>query len=102
MAQDNGDKLLWLLAGAALGATVALLYAPQSGDRTRRLIARKARDGRDVLADRGSDLLDKGREILADRSSDLLDKGRDLYKQGRRVADEAADLIERGRKLADI
>ena len=84
--RDHGDKLLWFLAGATLGAAVALLYAPHPGERTRRIIARKAREGRDMLEDRGND---------------LLEKGRDLYKQGRRVADEAADLIERGRKIVE-
>jgi gas vesicle protein len=102
MAQDNSDKLLWLLAGAALGASVALLYAPQSGDHTRRLIAKKARKGRDIIADRGGDLIEKGRDIISERGSDLLNTGRTLYKQGRRVADQAAEAIERGRKLADI
>lgn len=86
MAQDNGERILWFIAGAAVGATFALLYAPQSGDRTRRLIGKKAREGREVLEDSGRD---------------LLDKGRDLYKQGRRVADDAADLFERGRKLVE-
>lgn len=74
------------MIGAALGASVALLYAPMPGDKTRRIITRKAREGREVLEDSGRD---------------LLDKGRDLYKQGRRVADEAADLFERGRKMVD-
>jgi gas vesicle protein len=86
MAQDNGDKLLWFLAGAALGATVALLYAPHPGQQTRRIIGRKARQGREMLEEQGTD---------------LLEKGRDLYRQGRRVADEAADLIERGRKIVE-
>jgi len=86
MAQDNGERILWFIAGAAVGATFALLYAPQSGDRTRRLISKKAREGREVLEDSGRD---------------LLDKGRDLYKQGRKVADEAADLFERGRKMVE-
>jgi len=86
MAQDNGERLIWFLAGAALGATAALLYAPQSGERTRRMIGRKALEGRDMLEEGGRD---------------LIDKGRDLYKQGRRVADEAADLFERGRKIVE-
>jgi gas vesicle protein len=81
MAQDNGERIMWFAVGAAIGAAVALLYAPQSGDRTRRLISRKAKEGRDVLSD-------SGRE--------LLDRGRDLYEKGRRVADDAADLFERG------
>ena len=83
--EDNG-KLVWLLAGAAIGATVALLYAPQSGKDTRRILRKKTR---------------AGREALAESSRDLMEKGRDLYEKGLRVADEAAEMIERGRKLVE-
>ena len=83
--EDNG-KFVWLLAGAAIGATVALLFAPQSGRDTRRIIRKKTREGR---------------AALAENSRDLMDKGRDLYEKGLRVADEAAELIERGRKIVE-
>ena len=86
MAQHNSDKVVWFFAGAAIGATIALLYAPQSGDETRRYIRKKAR---------------KGREVLADASEDLVDKGRDLYEKGRRIVGDAADLFERGRKIVE-
>lgn len=69
-----------------MGASVALLYAPQSGERTRRLIGKKARQHREALADGGRD---------------LYEKGRDLYDRGRRVADDAAELFERGRKIVE-
>ena len=84
MARNNGDTLVWFLVGAAVGASVALLYAPQSGDRTRRLLGRKLADGRDALSEQGSDLLDKSRE---------------LFEKGRKVADDAAELFERGRSM---
>ena len=86
MARDNGGQAVWFLAGAAVGATLALLYAPQTGTQTRRLLVKKSKQGREVLGDSGRDLMDRGRE---------------LYEKGRRVADEAADLIERGRKMVD-
>jgi gas vesicle protein len=86
MAQNDGGKVLWFVAGAALGASVALLYAPQSGRDTRRIIQRKSR---------------AGREALADSSRDLMDKGRELFEKGQRVADDAAELFERGRRLVD-
>lgn len=86
MAQENGDRLIWLLTGAALGAAVALLYAPQSGEKTRRLISKKARAGGEVLSDGGRELMDKGRE---------------LYEQGRKVADDAAELFERGKRMVE-
>jgi gas vesicle protein len=87
MAQDDsGSKAIWFLTGAALGAAVALLYAPQSGEETRRLIGDRAKEGRDVLADSGRD---------------MMDRGRDLYERGRKMADEAAEMFDRGRKIVD-
>jgi gas vesicle protein len=93
MAQDNNGKLLWFLAGGAIGATIALLYAPQTGRDTRRLIKKRTREGREALLDGSRDLVDKGR--------DLVDKGRDLYEKGRRVADDAAEMLERGRRMME-
>lgn len=83
---DNSGKVVWFFAGAALGATVALLYAPQSGRETRRIIRRKTREGR---------------EYVAETAGDWIDKGRELYQKGVRVADEAAEMIERGRRMVD-
>ncbi|HLX43009.1 MAG TPA: YtxH domain-containing protein [Bryobacteraceae bacterium] len=83
---ENGGKLVWFLAGASIGATIALLVAPQSGRETRRIIKRKTREGR---------------EVLSDTSRDLMEKGRDLYEKGLRVADDAAEMIERGRRLVE-
>ena len=80
---NNSGKLVWFFAGAALGATVALLYAPQAGEDTRRLIRKKAR---------------KGRETLSDVGREAFDKGRDLYEKGQQLAEDAADLFERTRR----
>lgn len=82
--QDN-SSVVWFLAGAAVGATVALLFAPQSGAETRRRI--KARAG-------------EGRESIGEVGRDLAGKSRDLFEKGRRLADEAADIFDRGRKMA--
>ena len=81
---NSGVSVAWFLVGAAVGAAVALLYAPQSGKDTRRLIAKKT---------------EEGREILADSGKEVLDRGKDLFDRGRELADEAAEIFERGRKL---
>jgi len=75
---------VWFLIGAAAGASVALLYAPQSGDRTRRMLGRKLADGR---------------EALEEQRSDLLEKSQELFEKGRKVADDAAELFEKGRSM---
>jgi gas vesicle protein len=81
---DNSGKFLWFLVGATVGATIALLYAPHSGEITRRKLGRKAEESREALEESGRD---------------ALDRGRDLYEKGRKIADDAADMFERGRKL---
>jgi gas vesicle protein len=86
MVRNSSDSFIWFIAGAAIGASIALLYAPKTGRDTRRLIAKKTREGR---------------EVVSDASRDLADKGRELFEKGRRVADDAAELFERGRKLVE-
>jgi len=86
MAQESGDKVVWFLAGAAIGAAIALLYAPASGEETRAKLLDKANEGRDLLGERGRDLMDRGRA---------------LYSKGKTMADEAADMLERGRKIVE-
>ena len=84
MATDNtASKLVWFLAGAAAGAAVALLYAPQPGHQSRKFIRKKAEAGRESLAEAGKDVLDRGREY---------------YDKGRKIAEDAGELFERGRK----
>jgi gas vesicle protein len=82
--ENNGNHYGWFAAGAILGASIALLFAPSSGKQTRHLIARKT---------------DEGRDSLNETSKELMDKSRDLYDRGRKIAEEAADLFERGRQL---
>ena len=82
--RDTTSGALWFVAGVAIGSTIALLYAPASGQHTRRKIAHTARSGREKLAAQGRD---------------MMEKGRDLYDRGREIADEAADMFDRGRQL---
>ena len=82
MADDG--KFGWFVAGASIGAAIALLYAPKSGRETRQLIA---------------DTTEQGREVLTETSQDIVERGRALYDRGKQIADEAAELFERGRKL---
>jgi gas vesicle protein len=84
--EDYGNKIVWFVAGIAIGATVGLLYAPASGEVTRRKISKKSLQGRDALADSGREMLERGRE---------------MYDRGRKLADDAAEMFERGRKIVE-
>lgn len=85
MSDENNGRLLWFLAGAAIGATIALLYAPYSGVETRSRLSKKVQEGRDALAEGGQELYERGKQ---------------LYEKGKAVAEEAAELFDRGKDLA--
>jgi len=83
-SSDNGSKLVWFLTGAAIGAAIALLYAPKSGRETRRYIRKKAEEGRETLADAGKEMIERGREY---------------YEKSKKLAEQAGELLEQGRKI---
>lgn len=59
--ERGGASLWWLLVGGAVGAGLALLYAPQSGEKTRRKLGLKLsslRDSAEEAFDEFKDALD--------------------------------------------
>jgi gas vesicle protein len=81
---DNGagTVVVAFVLGAIAGAAVALLVAPASGEETRRMLAEKAREGRDKAGEaarQGRELWDRQRENL----SNAFERGREAYQQAR-------------------
>ncbi len=74
MSDDNGaSKFGFFLAGLSIGAILALLFAPRSGEETRRYISGKADEGKDYLASRSRELREQAEE--------LVEKGKDRLAQ---------------------
>jgi gas vesicle protein len=77
-----GTVVVAFVLGALTGAAVALLMAPQSGEETRRLIAEKAREGREKAGEaarQGRELWNRQRETL----TSAFERGREAYQQAR-------------------
>jgi gas vesicle protein len=70
-----GEKTLFLLLGAAIGAATALLFAPRSGVETRKLIATKARESADQIANRT--------KTVAEKTSEFVERGKEIIQQQR-------------------
>ena len=49
MASNTGQTLLALLTGAAIGAGLGILYAPEKGSKTRKQISKEAKKARKQL-----------------------------------------------------
>lgn len=71
--------------GVGVGAAVALLYAPKSGDRTRSLVASKAKEGKRFIEKQGDQLRDqaeRGKEAILRATEGMkstLDAGRKVF-----------------------
>ncbi len=79
-SSGGGDKFLFFLAGAGIGAVVALLLAPKSGRETRELIARTATDSRDFIANK----VTEGRQVVEDK--------------GRRLGDDFTSFMDKSKE----
>ena len=71
MASDQGSGagavLVAFMAGLAVGAAVALLVAPGSGEETRELLSERAKEGKERLAEaarRGREAMERERDYL--------------------------------------
>jgi gas vesicle protein len=84
-ADDEGsNRIAWFITGALIGVTVAILYAPKSGQHTRQFISGKTKQSKEALVDTGKDIADTSRE---------------MFERGRKVVEDAAELFDRARKL---
>ncbi len=82
-----GEKALYFVLGAAIGAATALLLAPRSGIETRKLIMSKAREGADVVTTRA--------KAVAVKTSEYVERGKEILQQQR---DQLGAAIEAGRR----
>lgn len=82
-----GEKALYFMLGAMIGAATALLLAPRSGVETRKLIMAKAREGADVVSNHA--------KAVADKTSEYVGRGKELLQQQR---DQFTAAFEAGKQ----
>ena len=82
MSKSNtASNLVFFLIGAAVGAGVALLYAPQDGATTRKQIGEKASEVKDKAVEITSTAATTARSKVnaaGDKIQDLIDRGNGL------------------------
>jgi len=78
---DEGKILASFLIGGILGAGLALLFAPQSGEKTRKDISKFTRRVKDDVREKAEDVVESIEDLvdkLNDRVSDVVSKGKEL------------------------
>lgn len=78
MSDNNGSSTLaFFLAGIGIGAALALIFAPKSGEEMRGFIAGKAGEGRDYMTVKGKELRRQAEELV-EKGKDLMAKQKEL------------------------
>ena len=94
MADNDGGGILWFLAGLGIGAAMGILYAPKTGEETRKQLREAAEQGRGVVKERARQArdqagtwADKGRDYLNSQKEQI----RSAYEAGRQAYREATN-----------
>lgn len=95
------DFLKGLLIGGAVGAIVALLYAPKSGKETREDISRKVEDLYDRAREEYEESMAKARKAYDAAITRLKDLEVDARKKAEEVEDIVDDIIEKGKTTVE-
>jgi gas vesicle protein len=85
----KSNVVFGILAGAAVGALLGVLFAPDKGSKTRRKLYRKGEDMVDDLKDKAHDLAEKANE-LSRKASKLVDKVNEKVQTVKHEAETAA------------
>lgn len=86
--RDIGNKLLFFLIGGSIGAAVALLFAPKSGDELRSDIADATRRGYDTALGKAKELKDRSAEVVGN----VRDRANELYLTAADKASTASEI----------
>jgi len=73
-------KFAWFATGAAMGAAAAVMYAPQSGKETRKVIREKS---------------EKGYKLAAEKGKQATEQGRVVFTRGVELAGNAKEIVTR-------
>lgn len=98
MSNSTGNTLLALITGAAIGAGLGILFAPDKGTVTRQKIKTSVGDSKDELIHKMTELIGQAKAKVEPMIHNLEDEVEHLVSKGSYKAEEVIEVLEQ--KLA--
>ena len=100
MSSKTGNSVLALLAGAAIGVGLGILFAPDKGSKTRDKMKEGFDDLKDQAKSKWDSLEEETKEKFSKTKDDLIETVEDLLSNSSYKAEEAITFLEE--KLAEL
>ncbi len=98
---SGGDKFMYFVVGGLVGAAVALLFSPKTGEQTREFLEDKYKEGTERLsttARQGKERVTEKSLAMAGKVTGNINKGKEVLKQQK---EQVAAAIEAGKDAYD-
>jgi len=86
---SSGDRFIYFLMGGFIGASVALLLAPKSGEETRRFLEDKYKAGTDNLGEKTQE----GRDFISDKSREVVERVGETIERGKETIQQQKEQV---------
>ena len=103
---EDNSRLSYFFLGMGIGVAVGILFAPKSGEETRKYLRDRADEGRDYVKRRSDDvrtqaggIVDKGKHAVTrqkDQLSAAVEAGKQAYREAVQTSSEPSEAEPEG------
>lgn len=94
MSKNTSNTIIALATGAVVGAGLALLYAPQSGEKTRKQLKKEAKNAKKALEDKYDEASSKLSEFADSAKSQFETRLNSTFSKAKEKTDDILASME--------